>query len=115
MTESNTSKITGYSDPADIEHDEYHSSLEVDDSSGWRVFIVPALAILFLIGAIALFFAASNDATPDPRVQARLMAKQQEQQAIDAARARAGQSTLTQPATAAAPAANTPAQPAATQ
>lgn len=39
---------------AEFEHDEYHSSLEMDDTSGWRVFIVPALAALFVIGALAI-------------------------------------------------------------
>jgi hypothetical protein len=36
-----------------LEHDEYHSALEVDDTSGWRVYLVPALALLFVIGALA--------------------------------------------------------------
>ena len=39
---------------AEFEHDEYHSSLEVDDTIGWRVFVVPALAALFVIGALAI-------------------------------------------------------------
>ena len=38
-----------------LEHDEYHSSLEVDDSSGWRVFLVPGLALLFALGMILSF------------------------------------------------------------
>jgi hypothetical protein len=37
---------------APLEHDEYHSSLEVDDTSGWRVFLVPGLALLFVVGMI---------------------------------------------------------------
>lgn len=71
------SALTGYGDGAEIEHDEFHSSLEVDDTSGWRVFIVPGLAILFLIGAIALFVMSANDTAPDPRVRAQLRAKQE--------------------------------------
>lgn len=39
-----------------FEHDEFHSSLEVDDTSGWRVFIVPALMIIFVIGALLFTF-----------------------------------------------------------
>ena len=39
-----------------LEHDEYHSALEVDDTSGWRVFIVPGLMIAFLIGALLFTF-----------------------------------------------------------
>ncbi|HEY0626895.1 MAG TPA: hypothetical protein VGD10_09190 [Allosphingosinicella sp.] len=39
-----------------LEHDEYHSSLEFDDSSGWRVFIVPALLAVFVIGALLFTF-----------------------------------------------------------
>jgi hypothetical protein len=39
-----------------LEHDEYHSSLEIDDTSGWRVFVVPAILFIFLIGAL-LFIA----------------------------------------------------------
>lgn len=80
MSNIDKSKLTGYTNEAEIEHDEFHSSLEVDDTSGWRVFIVPGLAILFLIGAIALFFLSTSDTTPDPRVQAQIRAKQQQQQ-----------------------------------
>ena len=72
-----TSKITGYDNEADIEHDEYHSTLEVDDTSGWRLFIVPGILLLLLIGAIAFFIIYSNsDMGPDPRTQARMQAKQ---------------------------------------
>ena len=38
----------------EFEHDEFHSSLEVDDTTGWRVYIVPALAGLFVIGALLI-------------------------------------------------------------
>lgn len=40
-------------------HDIYHSSLEVDDTSGWRVFIVPGLALLVAVGGLAGFVAIS--------------------------------------------------------
>jgi hypothetical protein len=36
--------------PAD--HNEYHSRLEFDDSTGWHIFIVPGLLLVLLIGAI---------------------------------------------------------------
>ena len=39
-----------------LEHDEYHSALEIDDTTGWRVFIVPGLMIVFLIGALLFTF-----------------------------------------------------------
>jgi hypothetical protein len=81
MDETQKSKITGYSNEAEIEHDEFHSSLEMDDTSGWRVFIVPGLAVLFLLGAIALLFMSGNDTTPDPRVQAQMRAKEEQKQA----------------------------------
>ena len=44
----------------EFEHDEFHSSLEVDDTTGWRVYVVPALAALFVIGAllIMIFYGA---------------------------------------------------------
>jgi hypothetical protein len=79
MSQSDFSKVTGYAEGAEIEHDEFHSTLEMDDSSGWRVFIVPGLAILFLIGAVVLFLVSSSDTTPDPRVQAQMRAKQEQQ------------------------------------
>lgn len=43
-----------------LEHDEFHSSLEVDDTSGWRIFIVPALMLIFVIGAVVftIFYGA---------------------------------------------------------
>jgi hypothetical protein len=31
---------------------EYHSSLEFDDTTGWHVYVVPALALAFVIGAL---------------------------------------------------------------
>ncbi|HWH17809.1 MAG TPA: hypothetical protein VNT77_05655 [Allosphingosinicella sp.] len=47
MTDNRTSQ-----DMPVLEHDEFHSSLEIDDSSGWRVFLVPGLALLLVVGAI---------------------------------------------------------------
>lgn len=97
MTDTDRSKLTGYASEAEIEHDEFHSSLEVDDTSGWRVFIVPGIAVLFLLGAIALFFMSVNDTAPDPRVQAQLRAKQEQQRRADEeARARAA-AAMSQP------------------
>ncbi|HEX8214888.1 MAG TPA: hypothetical protein VF582_05390 [Allosphingosinicella sp.] len=87
-------------DIAAMEHDEYHSSLEIDDSSGWRVFLVPGIALLFVLGAIAMVMLSQGDAQPDPRIAARLEAQQ--------AKARAAPPPLGQPATSA-PAANPPA------
>jgi hypothetical protein len=37
---------------APIEHNEYHSSLEFDDTTGWHVYVVPAAMLLTLVGAI---------------------------------------------------------------
>lgn len=59
------------------EHDEYHSSLEVDDSSGWRVLIIPIVLIVLVIGMIAFFFVYSGDLEPDPRVANHLKAKEE--------------------------------------
>lgn len=42
-------------DTGSLEHDEFHSSLEIDDSEGWRVFLVPGAALLFALGAILSF------------------------------------------------------------
>lgn len=75
MTIPDKHKLSGYSDASEVEHDEYHSALEIDDTSGWKVFLVPALAILFLVGAVALFLLSGNDTAPDPRVQAQMRAK----------------------------------------
>ena len=56
----------------ELEHDEFHSSLEVDDSSGWRVFIVPGVLLLFLIGAVLFIVLYQGDSEPDPRIADRL-------------------------------------------
>jgi hypothetical protein len=40
------------SEVAPEEHNEYHSSLEFDDSTGWHIYIVPALLLALLIGAL---------------------------------------------------------------
>jgi hypothetical protein len=66
-------------DIAAMEHDEYHSALEIDDTSGWRVFLVPGLALLFVLGAILMVLLMQGDAEPDPRIAARLEAKQAEE------------------------------------
>ena len=50
MTDNRTSP-----EMAALEHDEFHSSLEVDDSSGWRVFIVPGIALVLALGMILAF------------------------------------------------------------
>jgi hypothetical protein len=88
-------------DIAAMEHDEYHSSLEMDDSSGWRVFLVPGTALLFVVGALAMVMLSQGDAEPDPRIAARLEAQQ--------ARAARSASTIADPA-AAQPAARPAAQ-----
>lgn len=80
MNDPDTHKLTGYSDASEVEQDEYHSALEIDDTSGWKVLIVPGLAVLFLIGAIVLFFVSTNDTAPDPRVQAQIRAKEEQKQ-----------------------------------
>jgi hypothetical protein len=101
MTDSRKN-ITGYEAGAEIEHDEYHSTLEVDDTSGWRVFIVPGLLLLFLIGALSIFLLYSNsELGPDPRAVARAQAKQKaqaEEQARVEARQQAAQAAATQQA-----------------
>lgn len=56
----------------ELEHDEFHSSLEMDDSSGWRVFIVPGVLLLFLIGAVLFIVLYQGDSDPDPRIADRL-------------------------------------------
>lgn len=40
------------SEAATNEHNEYHSRLEFDDSTGWHIYIVPGLLLAFLIGAL---------------------------------------------------------------
>jgi hypothetical protein len=55
-----------------LEHDEYHSALEVDDSSGWRVFVVPVLMGLFFIGVILFILLYQGNPEPDPRIADRL-------------------------------------------
>ena len=60
------------------EHDEYHSALEVDDTSGWRVFIVPIILLVIVIGMIGFFFLYQGDVEPDPRVAERLKQKEAE-------------------------------------
>ena len=72
----------------ELEHDEFHSSLEIDDTSGWRVFIVPGLLLLFLVGALSFFLLYSGDSEirPDPRVAARLQEKQLKAEEADRAR-----------------------------
>jgi hypothetical protein len=71
------------SDDTEYEHDEYHSALEMDDSSGWRVFIVPGLMLLTLVGAILMIvFYQGEGGDPDPRIADRL--KRPEQAAVQA-------------------------------
>jgi hypothetical protein len=70
-------------DTIEYEHDEYHSALEMDDSSGWRVFIVPGLMLLILIGAILMIvFYQGEGGDPDPRIADRL--KRPEQATVQA-------------------------------
>lgn len=39
----------------ELEHHEYHSAVEVDESvDNWRDWVGPALAVLFLIGALVV-------------------------------------------------------------
>jgi len=71
-----TDDRTDQNEPLD---DEFHSSLEVDDSSGWRVFIVPGLLLLFVLGAILFIVLYQGSPEPDPRVAERLRAKQAEE------------------------------------
>lgn len=70
-------------DTPEFEHDEYHSALEVDDSSGWRVFVVPGLMLFLMIGAILfIVFYQGAGGDPDPRIADRL--KRPEQAAVQA-------------------------------
>ena len=71
-----TDDRTDLDEPLD---DEFHSSLEIDDSSGWRVFIVPGLLLLFVLGAILFIVLNQGDTAPDPRVAEHLRQKQAEE------------------------------------
>ena len=62
--------------PPPEEDDEFHSSLEIDDTSGWRVFIVPIILVILVIGMIAFFFVYEGDMEPDPRIANRLKEQQ---------------------------------------
>ncbi|MGF1550736.1 MAG: hypothetical protein ACFBQW_09480 [Sphingomonadaceae bacterium] len=62
----------------EFEHDEYHSALEIDDTTGWRPFIVIGLIILFLVTMVGLFFVYQGDMEPDPRIADRLREQQEE-------------------------------------
>ena len=35
-----------------LEHNEFHSSLEFDDTVGWHVYVVPALMLLVVVGGL---------------------------------------------------------------
>ena len=75
MTDDRTDQSTTPEDePLD---DEFHSSLEIDDSSGWRVFIVPGVLLLFVLGAILFIVLNQGDDKPDPRVAEHLRQKQE--------------------------------------
>jgi hypothetical protein len=75
MTDDRQSQTTGAtgdpSNPYEGLDDEYHSTIEFDDSSGWRPFLVPGILVLFLIGALALTF-MSGSGSPDPRIADRI-------------------------------------------
>ena len=74
MTDDRSDPTVPQDEPLD---DEFHSSLEVDDSSGWRVFIVPGVLLLFVLGAILfIVFSQGSDAEIDPRVAERLKEKE---------------------------------------
>ena len=77
MTDDRTDQSpTPEDEPLD---DEFHSSLEIDDSSGWRVFIVPGVLLLFVLGAIFFIVMNQGDTRPDPRVAEHLKQKQAEE------------------------------------
>lgn len=76
MTDDRTDGSTTPEEPLD---DEFHSSLEIDDSSGWRVFIVPGVLLLFVLGAILFIVLNQSDTSPDPRVAEHLRQKQEEE------------------------------------
>jgi hypothetical protein len=75
--------------PTDAEplDDEFHSSLEVDDSSGWRVFIVPGVLLLFLLGAVLFIVFSQSESGPDPRIADRLKNEAAAQNAAEPANA----------------------------
>ena len=83
-----TDDRTDQEEPLD---DEFHSTLEIDDSSGWRVFIVPGLLLLFVLGAILFIILSQGDPAPDPRVAEHLRQKQE-------AEAKAASQPLNRPA-----------------
>ena len=74
MTDDRTDGTT----PDEPLDDEFHSTLEIDDSSGWRVFIVPGVLLLFVLGAILFIVLNQGDTAPDPRVAEHLRQKQEE-------------------------------------
>jgi hypothetical protein len=76
MTDDRTDDTIPQDEPLD---DEFHSTLEIDDSSGWRVFIVPGLLLLFVLGAILFIVLNQSDTAPDPRVAEHLRQKQAEE------------------------------------
>ena len=45
------------SDTPAVEENEFHSLLEVDDSTGWRPYIIPAIGLLLAVGAVVSIFA----------------------------------------------------------
>ena len=89
MTDDRTDGSTAPDEPLD---DEFHSTLEIDDSSGWRVFIVPGVLLLFVLGAILFIVLNQSDTQPDPRVAEHLRQKQE-------AEAKAQSAPLNRPAT----------------
>lgn len=98
MTDDRNESTAAQDEPLD---DEYHSSLEIDDSSGWRVFIVPGVLLLFVLGAILFIVLDQSDSAPDPRVEAHLKQKQAEEaKAASAPMNRAAKATPMNQATA---------------
>jgi hypothetical protein len=76
MTDERPAQTDPQEEPLD---DEFHSTLEIDDSSGWRVFIVPGILLLFVLGAILFIVFSQGDPEPDPRVAEHLRQKQEEE------------------------------------
>ncbi len=89
MTDNRTSDMP-------LEHDEYHSALEVDDSSGWRVYIVPVLMGLFFIGVILFILLYQGNPEPDPRIADRLKPPPGQETPVETS---VGQSVAATPAT----------------